>query len=117
MQPAQVSIHSAVGTAGFTGVEPLDKVSLGAISGANRQRGEAMQKVALTFAAALILSATTASYGHAAKLRPGWYAHSLLVYGNNGYERLAAGCLQWHWQNRSWYDHCGARGSVVVTKF
>ena len=39
----------------------------------------------------------TAEDGHAGKLRPGWYARSLLVYGNDGYEREAAGCLRWHW--------------------
>jgi hypothetical protein len=75
-----------------------------------------MQKVALTVAAAIVLCLTSGT-SDAAKLRPGWYAHSLLVYGNNGYERLATGCLKWHWQNRSWYDHCVARPAVVVSKY
>jgi hypothetical protein len=77
-----------------------------------------MRKVALTFAAAVLLCVATSSSGQAAKLSPGWYAHSLLVYGNDGWDRLAAGCLRWHWVNRSWYDHCGARAAPLgVSKY
>jgi hypothetical protein len=78
-----------------------------------------MPKVALIFACAVVMCIATGSSSHAAKLAPGWYARSLLVYGNSGWDRLAAGCLRWHWQNRSWYDHCGARGAlpVLVTKY
>ena len=57
------------------------------------------------------------SSGEAAGIRPGWYAYSLLVYGNNGYERNAAGCLRWHFQQRAWWDHCAAsRQAAVVAK-
>ena len=75
-----------------------------------------MHKALIMFAAAVVLC-TTGSDGNAAKMRPGWYAHSLLVYGNDGYERLEAGCLRWHFQQRAWWDHCRARGKAIVTKY
>jgi hypothetical protein len=76
-------------------------------------------KQALTLiACALILCVGSWSPSEAGGMRPGWYAYSLLVYGNNGYERLAAGCLRWHYQERAWYDHCvGPRRKPVVAKY
>jgi len=77
-----------------------------------------MQKLALT----LVLSATALcamgwSQSYASdELLPGWYGNSLLVYGDPD-ARYAAGCLRWHWQNRSWYDHCRTRKSAVVAKY
>ena len=76
-----------------------------------------MQRAIFTFAAAIVLCATMGSDGQAAKMRPGWYAHSLLVYGNDGYERLAAGCLKWHFQQRAWWDHCTPRGRAIAVKY
>jgi len=63
-----------------------------------------MKKLAV---ASLTLSLVTlfAVPSEAAKLRPGYYAHSLLVFGN-GSRSYETGCLRWHWQNMSWYDHC-----------
>ena len=75
-----------------------------------------MQKVALT----LVLSATvlcgTGWSQSCAGDETGWYGYSLLVYGHPD-ERYAAGCLRWHWQVRSWYDHCGGRRAAVVAKY
>jgi hypothetical protein len=77
-----------------------------------------MQKLAFTLVlSATFLCATGWSQSYAGdELLPGWYGTSLLVYGNPD-ERYAAGCLRWHWQVRSWYDHCGARKSPVVAKY
>jgi len=70
----------------------------------------------LIAAGALCLAGTFAS--EAAGMRPGWYAHSLLVYGNDGYERHVAGCLRWHYQQRAWYDHCvAARGKAITARY
>jgi hypothetical protein len=77
-----------------------------------------MQKCLLTLiVSAVILCATGWSDSQAGGIRPGWYAHSQLVYGN-AYERYAAGCLQWQFQNRSWYNTCvGTRERVVTAKY
>jgi len=78
-----------------------------------------MQKLAITLVlSAAVLCGMGWSQSYAGdELQPGWYGYSLLVYGNNAWERNAAGCLRWHWQVRSWYDHCGARGPAVVAKY
>jgi hypothetical protein len=77
-----------------------------------------MQKLALTLVlSATVLCAIGWSQSYAGdELPPGWYGSSLLVYGSPD-ERYAAGCLRWHWQVRSWYDHCGARKRAVVAKY
>ena len=74
-----------------------------------------MRAISLVLAMFAILCGSTWS-SQAAEMRAGYYAHYLLVYGN-GWERHATGCLRWHWQNRSWYDHCGPARNVVVTKY
>jgi hypothetical protein len=57
------------------------------------------------------------SAADAAGMRPGYYAHSLLVFGNAG-ERYAAGCLRWVVQNRVWFNDCvGPRGRTVSAKY
>jgi len=77
-----------------------------------------MTKLALM----LVLSATVlcamGSQSRAGdELLPGWYGGYLPFGYGNAEERYAAGCLRWHWQNRSWYDHCGARRAPVVAKY
>jgi hypothetical protein len=75
-------------------------------------------KLVVTVVAGIVFCGLASSESDAAKLRPGWYAYSLLVYADHGYQRNAAGCLRWHWQNREWYDHCGSRRErVIVTRY
>jgi len=64
-----------------------------------------------------VLCATGWSDGHAGGIRPGYYAHTQLVYGSAS-ERYAAGCLRWQFQNRSWYNYCAeTRGRVVSVRY
>jgi hypothetical protein len=75
-----------------------------------------MHKLALT-TLTLVLLASGASTTQAAKLQPGYYAYSLLVFGNAS-QRYATGCLRWHWQNMSWYDHCQtAQQRALVVRY
>ena len=77
-----------------------------------------MQRRWLIFiASAAILSVTGSSKADDVRIRPGHYAHSLLVYGNAA-ERHAAGCLRWQVHNQAWYNHCVAgRQRPIAVKY
>jgi len=73
--------------------------------------------VSLTIAAALSMSMSASFAGG---LKPGYYAHVQLGYGE-GWALHDAGCLRWVPQNKSWYNTCawwaGARRPVVIAKY
>ena len=77
-----------------------------------------MKKCLLTLiVSTIMLCATGWLDSRADGIRPGYYAHSQLVYGS-AFERYAAGCLQWQFQNRSWYNVCTrVRERVIAVKY
>ena len=67
-------------------------------------------------ACAAVLWSAGASNADAARMRPGHYAYSLLVFGNAD-ELHAAGCLRWQVQLRAWYNTCAAGHPAIAVKY
>ncbi len=83
-----------------------------------QQKGMIMQRYIWKVLAGAFLLALTSLPSQAGGILPGHYANHELVYGNAS-ALHAAGCLEWHFQQRAWYDRCaaGAYGpGVVVAK-
>jgi hypothetical protein len=77
-----------------------------------------MQRYIWKMLACVFLLALASLPSQAGGILPGHYAYYLLVYGN-AEAAYAAGCLDWHWQERAWYNHCSVYSygpAVVVAK-
>ncbi len=50
------------------------------------------------------------------RLKPHWYAYSILYDYGSTYDMYEHGCVTWNYRNQSWYTHCGLPQNAVLVR-
>ena len=66
-----------------------------------------LRKACLVMAAGAAFCWAASGPAQANRLKPHWYAYTLLYDYGDTYQMYEAGCVKWNYRNQSWYTHCG----------
>jgi hypothetical protein len=73
-----------------------------------------LRKVSLIVAAGAAFCWAASGPAQANRLKPHWYAWSLLYDYGSTYDMYQAGCVTWNYRTMSWYTHCGLPQNAVL---